>query len=224
MKTLGNVRVLVVDDHHMFIRGIRSILQDDETIEIVGEAHNGKDAYEKAKETKPDVILMDINMPVCDGIQALKIIKTDMPEINVLMLTVNEKDENLFEALKSGAVGYLLKDLLPNELITFIHMASRGESTISGPMASKIVQFFSGQELLNVSSSKPKTCEVLTRREKEILQQVIRGLTNREIAEVLYISENTVKNHLRNIMEKLQMNNRAQVAAFALTEGWLSKE
>jgi two-component system NarL family response regulator len=103
-------------------------------------------------------------------------------------------------------------------------MAARGESTISGPMASKIVQFFSGKEMISTSSSNVKACEVLTRREKEILQQVIKGLTNREIAAVLYISENTVKNHLRNIMEKLHMNNRAQVAAYALTEGWLNQD
>lgn len=224
VNSLGNVRVLIVDDHHMFLRGIRSIIMDDETIEIVGEAHNGKEAYVKAKETKPDVILMDVNMPVCDGIEALRLIKADIPETNVLMLTVNEKDENLFEALKLGAVGYLLKNVLANELITFIHMASRGESAITGPMASKIVQFFSDKELKKTASIKRITSDVLTRREKEILQQVIKGLKNREIAEVLFISENTVKNHLRNIMEKLHMNNRAQVAAYALKEGWLNKD
>lgn len=222
---MDKIKVLIVDDHYMFIRGIVSIIKDDESLEIVGEAHNGREAYEQARRLKPDVILMDVNMPILDGLGALKIIIKDMPEMKILMLTVNEKDQNLFEAMKNGAKGYLLKDLLPNELLTFIHMVNRGESIISGPMAMKIVDYFSKKEKQFLSPTiDSKMNEVITRREKEILMQVIKGLTNREIAEVLYISENTVKNHLRNIMEKLHMNNRVQAAAYALQEGWLHVE
>lgn len=222
---MDKIKVLVVDDHYMFIRGIKSIIEDDESLVIVGESDNGRDAYEQAKRLKPDVILMDVNMPILDGLGALKMIIKEMPEMKILMLTVNEKDENLFEALKNGAKGYLLKDLLPNELLTFIHMVYRGESIISGPMAVKIVEYFSKKEKhIPITTISSKMNEVITRREKEILTQVIKGLTNREIAEVLYISENTVKNHLRNIMEKLHMNNRVQAAAYALQEGWLQSE
>lgn len=225
---MEKVNVLLVDDHHMFILGIRSILSEDERIRIVGEAHNGQEAYRMTKEFKPDVVVMDLNMPICDGLEGLKLIKADFPETKVIILTVNDKDENLFEALKYGAAGYLLKNILPTELVTFIHMAMRGESTISGTMAAKIIQYFANQEQMEhkgySSSEQKKETEILTRREREILRQVIKGMTNREIAGILYISENTVKNHMRNIMEKLHMTNRVQAATYALKEGLLNGE
>jgi two-component system nitrate/nitrite response regulator NarL len=217
---MDKIKVLIADDHYLFIRGIESILMEDESLQVIGKAYNGKEAYEMAKQLKPDIILLDVNMPVLDGLQALKIIIKEMPKVKVLMLTVNDNDGQLLDALKSGAKGYLLKDLLPNELLTFVHMVYRGESVISGHMAGKII----GN--LFKTESEPKKLEVkkldvLTRREKEILTEVMKGLTNRQIAQFLCISENTVKNHMRNIMEKLRINNRVQAATYALQEGWL---
>jgi DNA-binding NarL/FixJ family response regulator len=219
---MDKVKILIADAHYMFIRGIESILSDDETLQIVGTAQNGHDAFELAKQSEPDVVLMDVNLPIIDGLEVLRMISEQLPQTKVLLLTINEIEEQLFEALRLGAKGYLLKNLLPNELLTFIHMVHRGESIISGPIVKKIVEFITSHQPseLNAVRSLKKT-DILTKREKEILMHVIKGSTNREIAISLYISENTVKNHLRNIMEKLQMNNRVQAATYALQEGWL---
>jgi len=221
---MEKLKVLLVDDHHMFLLGIQSIVSEDEMIEVVGEAYNGEEAYEKTKELRPDIVVMDLNMPVCDGLEALKRIKADMPEVRVIILTVNDREENLFEALRYGASGYLLKNILPQELNTFIHMVHRGESSLSGTMASKIFKYFCEheEEMHYLGKAKDqKAIGVLTQREKEILQEVIHGATNREIAKNLFISENTVKNHIRNIMDKLHINNRVQVATYALQHGLL---
>lgn len=221
---MDRIKVLIADDHYMFIRGIESILTDDESIQIVGKAQNGKEAYEIAIKQNPDVILMDVNMPVLDGVQAMKMILKETPDMKILMLTVNDTEERLFEALRFGAKGYLLKNLLPNELLTFIHMVNRGESILTGQVVGKVINYISRHpqmetQILNIE----KKTDILTKREKEILLQVMKGMTNREIAIALFISENTVKNHLRNIMEKLQKNNRIQAATFAIQEGWLQE-
>ncbi|HJV17989.1 MAG TPA: response regulator transcription factor [Bacillales bacterium] len=221
---MDRIKVLIADDHYMFIRGIESILTDDESIQIVGKAQNGKEAYELAIKQNPDVILMDVNMPVLDGVQAMKMILKETPDMKILMLTVNDTEERLFEALRFGAKGYLLKNLLPNELLTFIHMVNRGESILTGQVVGKVINYISRHpqmetQILNIE----KKTDILTKREKEILLQVMKGMTNREIAIALFISENTVKNHLRNIMEKLQKNNRIQAATFAIQEGWLQE-
>ena len=219
---MDKVKILIADAHYMFIRGIESILSDDETLEIVGKAQNGHDAYELAKQYKPDVLLMDVNLSNIDGLDVLRKISESMPEVKVILLTIDEIEEQLFAALRFGAKGYLLKNLLPNELLTFIHMVYRGESIITGPIVKKIVEFMTSHQGSELKSLRTlKKSDILTKREKEILMHVIKGYTNREIAVSLYISENTVKNHLRNIMEKLQMNNRIQAATFALQEGWL---
>lgn len=220
---LDKIKVLIADPHYMFIRGIESILADDKSLEIVGTTQNGQEAYELAKEYGPNIMIMDVGMPVINGLQTLKIMKSELPEVSVLMLTVEDNEEQLFEALRSGAKGYFLKTILPNELLTFIHMIYRGETVITGPAARKMIESVANQQPLGlrITANRKIKTNILTKREKEILAQVMKGLTNREIAEVLDISENTVKNHLRNIMEKLQMNNRVQAAAFALQEGWL---
>lgn len=221
---MEKIKVLIADDHCMFLRGIESILAEDETLQVVGKAQNGKEAYELTKEFAPDVILMDVNMPHMDGVQALKMITQEMPKVKVLMLTTDEHGEQLIEALRYGAKGYLLKNLLPNELLTFIHMANRGESVVYGHMIGKFIGSIPNMENTKMQKVEiPKNVNILTRREREILLKVIKGMTNREIAEALLISENTVKNHLRNIMEKLQMNNRIQAATYAMKEGWLQE-
>lgn len=218
------IRILLVDDHHLFLMGIDSILREQGDFEVVSHASNGWQAVEKAKQLKPDIILMDINMPLCNGINATRIIREELPQISILMLTVNDTDEDLFEAIKAGAQGYLLKNLTPDELVQHIRGAYRGEVTLSGVMAGKIFKFFRENKTLirkaEANGEKDKTTKhFLTPREIEILQYVIRGLTNREIAGELCISENTVKNHLRNVMEKLHIQNRVQAAAYALNIG-----
>ena len=220
---MEKVKVLIADDHYLYVRGIESILNEDESLHVIGKASNGKEALEMAKQHQPNVVLLDVNMPVMDGLQALKLIIAELPDTKVLMLTNNDSDDLLMEALKSGAKGFLLKDLLPNELLAFIHMVERGESVISGHMAEKIIENLtrSANPPTEIPNKKP---DKLTRREKEILTHVMKGLTNREIAGTLLISENTVKNHLRNIMEKLQMSNRIQAATYALQEGWLQEK
>lgn len=221
---MEKIKVLIADDHCMFLRGIESILSDDDSLQIVGTAQNGREAYELTKKYNPDVVLMDVNMPIMDGVEALKIIMKEMPSVKVLMLTIDEKEEQLFEALRFGAKGYLLKNLQPNELLTFIHMVNRGENILYGHMIGKVMRYFSTKTKEEPPKIKiSNTTNILTKREREILTKVIIGMTNREIGVALFISENTVKNHLRNIMEKLQMNNRIQAAAFAMKEGWLQE-
>ncbi|RDU35146.1 DNA-binding response regulator [Neobacillus piezotolerans] len=220
---MEKLKVLIVDVNYMFLKGLETILNEEPTLELVGEARTGCEALSMAVSLKPDVILMDVNMPSEDGIGIMKQLVADLPESNILVLSVDNNEEGMMEALRYGAKGYLLKSLLPNELLAFIHMASRGEYVISGPIAKEIISNITKFPNPLVSGNSVPKSNMLTRREKEILSEVIKGMTNRQIACTLFISENTVKNHIRNIMEKLHMNNRAQVAAFALQEGWLQK-
>lgn len=210
-------KILLVDDHLLFRRGIRGILEDEPNIEIVGEGNNGLEGYHLALETKPDIIFMDIRMPQCNGLEAVKMIKKDLPEIKVVMLTVEDEDEYLFEAIKNGAHGYLLKNIDPQELMNYIEGVKKGEAPISKELASKILKEFSNlaKGVVNTICEKNE----LTQREKEVLKFVSLGSTNKEIASELCISENTVKNHVRNILEKLHMQNRVQAAAYAMREG-----
>ncbi|MDA8212992.1 MAG: response regulator transcription factor [Clostridia bacterium] len=213
-------RVLIVDDHSLFRKGIRGILSAEPSIEVVGEASNGLEACEQAKHLMPDIVLMDINMPECSGVEATKRIKEDFPQMKIVMLTVEEDDHFLFKAIKSGAQGYLLKNLEPEELISHIKGIMRGEAPISKSMASKILL-----EFANISKTTPREGQgdrkELSFREKEVLRMVAQGATNKEIGAALCISENTVRNHLRNILEKLQLDNRVQAAAYATREGIL---
>jgi len=212
------IRVLLVDDHILFRKGLVNILNEEEAIEVAGEASNGEEAIEKARELMPDVILMDINMPKCNGLEATRIIKSEMPYVKIVMLTVSDDDDKLFESIKSGAQGYLLKNLEPEDLVVYLTGVMKGETPISGLMATKIFEHFTGGQPTNEPKI-DREKKPLTKREIEVLQLVIKGATNRDIALDLHISENTVKNHLRNIMEKLHMQNRIQAATYALKEG-----
>ncbi|WP_059171101.1 response regulator transcription factor [Bacillus sp. FJAT-27445] len=220
---MEKLKVLIVDVNFMFLKGLESILREEASLELVGQARNGCEALELAKDLKPNVILMDVNMPTEDGIAAMKKLIEELPESNILVLSVNDEEQDLLDALRNGARGYLLKSLLPNELIAFIHMANRGEYVISGPIARNIIDNIIRLENNFAAGKMGAKNNLLTKREKEILLEVTKGMTNRQIACTLFISENTVKNHIRNIMEKLHMNNRAQAAAFAMQEGWLQK-
>ncbi len=206
----------MVDDHVLFRRGLASLLSS-RGVEVVGEASNGMEALERARQLKPDLVLMDIRMPVVDGLGATRLIRQELPDVKIIILTVSDDDNDLFDAIKAGAQGYLLKNMEPDDLFEMLEGAARGEAAISRTMATKILSEFAAQA--HRDSGTAVTRNVLTPRETEVLQLVANGACNREIANALCISENTVKNHLRNILEKLQLENRVQAVAFALRQG-----
>ena len=211
-----NIKVLIVDDHFLSRRGIVSILSANPIFEIVGEATNGIEAVEKATQLMPELILMDIRMPDGDGLEATEKIKSAMPHIKIIMLSVSDDVQDFFEAIKRGAQGYLLKNMEPEYWLDYIVSIAQGEVPISRVLASKILQEFSGQKQVVLDSR-------LSEREKEVLQLISQGLSNREISETLYISESTVKNHLRNILDKLHLQNRMQLIAFAYKNGMVDQ-
>jgi two-component system nitrate/nitrite response regulator NarL len=214
---MESLRILLVDDHVLFRKGIVSLLNTRSEMEVVGEAGDGIEAVSQARKTLPDVILMDINMPKQNGLEATRIIKQEMPHVQIVMLTVSEDDDDLFEAIKNGAKGYLLKKLEPEQLFDMLEGMRRGEAPISGVMAAKILQEFKQPD--RTTTGQPESMDELTPREIEVLEQVVAGATNQEIAETLHITKNTVKIHLRNILEKLHVQNRIQAAVQAVREG-----
>ena len=216
------VKVLVVDDHTLFRRGIAAVLANQENLEVAGEALDGLEAIEKAKEIAPDVILMDLNMPRCSGLEAIQAIQTEMPQINILVLTVSENEADLFAAMKFGARGYVLKNTEPDELIHAILHIAQGGVIVSPLMATKLLTEFKDLSAGVEKESIQEADSDLSPREGEVLQLVAQGATNKKIADSLFISENTVKTHLRNIMEKLHLANRSQAAAYAVKRGLTS--
>lgn len=219
------IRVLLSDDHHLFREGLARILQDAPGIECVGCAQNGAEAVSQAKEYQPDVILMDVHMPVMDGVQATQEICAILPETKILMLTVSENDEDLFGALRAGARGYLLKNTTSQNLIEGVRRIAAGDSIINPSMAAKLVDQFTA-----ISPERPRTGqfqpeaipEEITPRERDVLQLVARGLSNKEIGQELNISPHTVKSHLGNSMEKLGISGRVKAAAWAIRHGLLN--
>jgi len=209
----GPIRVLVVDDHAIVRKGIRALLATEADIEVVGEAVNGKEAVKKAERLRPDVVLMDLVMPGMDGIEALRRITARQPETRVLVLTSFAEDEKVFPAIKAGALGYLLKDAGPEELVRAIRQVYRGESSLSPAIARKLLR-----EIARPPAC-PLTPEPLTERELEVLRLIARGKSNREIAGELVISEATVRTHVSNILGKLQLASRTQAALYTLPEG-----
>lgn len=207
------IRVLIADDHAIVRKGIRALLATEADIEVVGEAADGKEAVEKAERLHPDVILMDLVMPGMDGIEATRRITTRQPETRILVLTSFAEDEKVFPALKAGALGYLLKDAGPEELVRAIRQVYCGESSLHPAIARKVLQE------LSRPPERPPTPEPLTERELEVLRLIAKGKSNREIAEELVISEATVRTHVSNILGKLQLASRTQAALYALREG-----
>lgn len=213
---MDKIRVLLADDHTLFRKGLISLLAKEKDFEVVGEASNGNEAFEKARRLMPDAVLMDIYMPGGDGLEATRRVKQEFPSMKVVILTVAEDDQNLFEAIKSGAHGYLLKKTEPEDLFEMLRGVFRGEAPISRATAAKILDQFAKQAR---KESEGKSEEKLSPRELEVLGLITKGLTNKEIGNQLDITENTVKKHLQNILEKLHLGNRVQAAAFALEKG-----
>ncbi len=209
------IRVLICDDHALFRRGLVMVLESEEGIEVVAEAEDGADALAKAEETAPDVILMDVRMPKMSGIEATRAIADLVPSAKILMLTVSDEEEDLYEAVKAGATGYLLKEISIEEVANAIRAVVTGQSLISPSMASKLLSEFNN--LAKVAQQKVLAPR-LTDRELQVLKLVAQGLSNREVAEQLFISENTVKNHVRNILEKLHLHSRMEAVVYAVRE------
>ena len=210
------LRILLVDDHILFRKGIAALLAGRSDFTVVGEASDGLEAIQRIQEVTPDIILMDIEMPHCNGLSAVKQIKKIMPEIDIIMLTVSDSDNDLFQAIKYGAKGYLLKDLEPHQLYAMLDGVRQGEAPISGVMAAKILQEFTESDTTPVPD---ENTEPLTEREIEVLQEVTTGASNKTISARLNITEHTVKIHLRSILQKLQLQNRVQAAVYAVREG-----
>jgi two-component system nitrate/nitrite response regulator NarL len=214
---MDKVRILLVDDHALFREGLARILSARKEVEIVGEAEDGLEAIRKARETTPDVIFMDVYMPKCDGVEALASIKKEMPDVKVVMLTVCEDDEKLFQAITQGAQGYLLKKMRPRRLFDMLDRVLRGEAALSPAFMAKVLKEYVNRQ--NGDQSKPCEREALSPRECEILKLVAGGASNGDIAEALNIAESTVKFHMRNILQKLNLENRVQAAVYAVEEG-----
>ncbi len=212
------IRVLVADDHAIVRKGIRALLATEPDIEVVGEAENGREAVTEAERLRPDVILMDLVMPEVDGIEAIRRITARQPEARILVLTSFAADDKVFPAIKAGALGYLLKDSGPEELVQAIHQVYRGESSLHPMIARKLLQE------LSRPSERPPTPEPLTEREVEVLRLVAQGRSNREIGNQLTISEGTVRTHVSNILGKLHLASRTQATLYALREGLASLE
>lgn len=212
------MRILLVDDHVLFRKGVAALLSTRPDMQVIGEASDGNEAIAAAGEMLPDIILMDINMPKCNGLEATRRIKRELPHVQIVMLTVSDDDQDLFEAIKSGAQGYLLKNLEPYQLYDLLESIARGEAPLSGAIAAKIIKEFTRPSPGSAEDS--EIIEELTTRESTILELVAEGKSNREIAADLFISENTVKIHLHNILDKLHLQNRIQAAVYAVRQGY----
>jgi DNA-binding NarL/FixJ family response regulator len=205
----------VVDDHELFRRGIIMLLGDDSDIEVVGEAADGIGATELAVSTAPDVVLLDVRMPRRTGVEACRAIKEAVPTTKIIMLTVSDEEADLYESVKNGAAGYLLKDSSIEEVAQAIRVVNEGQSLISPSMAVKLIDEF---KQMSKPDRETGPALRLTDRELEVLRLVAKGLNNREVAKELFISENTVKNHVRNILEKLQLHSRMEAVMYAMRE------
>ncbi len=214
---MKQTRVLLADDHILFREGLAGIIGAQPDMQIVGEANDGLEAFVKAQELKPDLILMDVQMPGMDGIEAVRQVKQVMPETIIVMLTVRSDDDMLFEALKNGAQGYLLKEIRSQELLEMLRAALRGEAAISPTLAGKVLSEFRRLSKGGIVANEDDN--ELTEREQQVLVQASNGATDKEIAAALSISLNTVKTHIRNILAKLHVSTRREAAKVAKSKG-----
>jgi two-component system NarL family response regulator len=214
------IRALIVDDHALFRRGLEMVLAAEDDIELVGEASDGTEAVQKAGESLPDVVLMDIRMPKFSGIEACRAMKEVAPSAKIVMLTISDEEEDLFEAIRAGASGYLLKDIPLDDVADVVRAVHGGQSLINPSMAAKLLTEFATLAKRDEEEQRVEQVPApkLTDREMQVLKLVARGMNNRDIAKELFISENTVKNHVRNILEKLQIHSRMEAVMIAVRE------
>lgn len=217
---VAEIRVLIADDHALFRKGLQMVLDSEPDIIVVGEAGDGAAAVDVAAATTPDVVLLDVRMPKRSGIEACAAIKEAVPSCKIIMLTMSDEEADLYDAIKAGALGYLLKDIEISEVPASVRAVFNGQSLISPALANALLTEFAAivkKSDAPAAVAGPK----LTEREMEVLKQVARGLQNKEIAKALFISENTVKNHIRNILEKLQLHSRMEAVVYAVREKML---
>lgn len=218
------IKVMITDDQRLMREGLKTILDFEEDLNVVQLAENGKDALDKITDTQPDVILMDIRMPVMDGVECTKIIKQQYPKVKVIILTTFDDDEFIIEALKNGAVGYILKDLSSEKLVEAIRDAYNGNSIMQPEIAAKVISHITGaakEPIHDNAPSEQKHMEELTEREKDVLKLIGRGMSNLEIARKLYISEGTVKNYVSNLYSKLELNDRSKLTLYAVENKYI---
>lgn len=215
---MSKTRVLLADDHSLFRDGLARILDSQIDFEVVGEATNGLEAIAEAQRLKPDLILMDVTMPVCDGLEATQRIKQEFPSMTIVMLTVNDESDKLFEAIRNGAQGYLLKSIRREEMLTLLQGAMRGEAAITPSMAGRMLEEFRRLDRQPVFGPEERI-PILTEREKEVLVLVASGASNKDVADKLSVSIHTVKSHIRKILDKLHLTSRHEAASFAQREG-----
>jgi DNA-binding NarL/FixJ family response regulator len=212
------MRVLLVDDHALFLDGLKNLLALN-GVQVVGTARNGLEAFEKTLQLRPDIVLMDIRMPGCDGITATRLIKAERPEVKVVMLTTSSEEPDLLEAVKSGASGYLLKSLEAGPFLSYLQAVERGEAAVSREVSGMLLKAVSQQDAAGRADREASGEPKLTGRQAEILQLVAQQLSNKEIADRLSVSEHTVKYHLGEIFQRLNLNNRDQAAEYAARKG-----
>ena len=210
------IRVLLVDDHTLFRSGIRSLLQRNDDFEVVGEAGDGLEGIKRARSLKPDVVLLDLHMPGVSGLEAVKVMAEEIPDVQVLMLTVSEDAQDLMDALRAGACGYLLKNIETDTLVDAIRRAARGESVVSQQMTAKLIQGVRTPQKAEVPAERDR----FSPRERDIMASLAHGESNKEIARRLDLAESTVKIHVQNIFKKLNMSSRVQVALYAVEHGF----
>jgi len=215
---MNKIRVLLADDHHLFREGLAKILDSEGDFQVVGQANDGLEATIKARELKPDLILMDVGMPVCDGLEATQRIKQERPDVTIVMLTVRDDSEKLFEAIRNGAQGYLLKSIRCQNMLSLLRGAVQGEAAITPALGGRMLEEFRRVDKLAAQSPAEKHA-TLTVREQQVLVLVAAGATNQEVADKLNLSIHTIKSHVRKILSKLQLNSRHEAASFARREG-----
>ncbi|MBC8275278.1 MAG: response regulator transcription factor [Chloroflexi bacterium] len=215
---MEKIRVLLADEKEVFREGLARLLEEQEHIEVVSRCSNGKQAIEKVKETEPDVVLIGSNISDCSGNEATREIKGSFPEVQVAILTDSENEQELFSAIESGATGYLLKDMKVDDLVRSVALIGKGEVIVSPPLGEKLVGKFA-----SMRQKEPERQTGLTQQELEIVKLLVKGATNKEIAETLFITENTAKVHLKNILGKLGLRNRQQVVAYAVQRGLVTE-
>ena len=213
------IKVLLVDDQDILVEGLKLILGKEEDIQICGTANNGRKAYEACKWNRPDVVLMDIKMPEINGVEATRMIKKDFPSVRIIVLTTFNDDEYIYDALKNGASGYLLKDASPAEIAGAVRTVYNGGALIQPEVAVKVLDKFSELAKVNWDKHSDPRVELLTEREIEVCRLIAEGKNNKEIADGLYLSEGTVKNHITKVLIKLDLRERTQLAVFTIKNG-----